>query len=99
MFLLRALKVNKKNSFLIEISGIVQGIGFRPKIYNLAQKYKLSGYVFNTGSGVKIAAEGLKQNTDCFICELKKLPSLKFKIKKTSLKNYKTFEIQKSSRT
>ena len=98
-FLLRALKVNKKKSFLIEISGIVQGIGFRPKIYNLAEKHNLSGYVFNTGSGVKIAAEGLKQNTDCFICELKKLPSLKIKIKKTSYKNYKTFEIKKSSKT
>ena len=96
MFLLRASKVNKKNSFLIEISGIVQGIGFRPQIYNLAEKHKLSGYVLNTGSGVKIAAEGLKQDTDAFICELKKLPFLKFKIKKTSFRNYKTFEIKKS---
>ncbi len=91
--------MNKKNSFLIEISGIVQGIGFRPKIYNLAQKYKLSGYVLNTGSGVKTAIEGSKKNTGNFICELQKLPSLKIKIKKTSFKNYKNFKIQKSSKT
>ncbi|RLB15157.1 MAG: hypothetical protein DRG63_07375, partial [Deltaproteobacteria bacterium] len=27
------------------IKGIVQGVGFRPFVYQLAQRYKLSGYV------------------------------------------------------
>jgi len=40
------------------IQGIVQGIGFRPFIYNLAKKHDLKGYILNTSSGVEIEVEG-----------------------------------------
>ena len=42
----------------IHINGIVQGVGFRPFIYNLANAHKLAGYVINTASGVEIQVEG-----------------------------------------
>jgi len=42
----------------IEIRGIVQGVGFRPFIYNLARKFGLKGYVLNDTDGVEIEAEG-----------------------------------------
>jgi len=32
----------------IGITGIVQGIGFRPFIYNLAQKHLIRGWVLNS---------------------------------------------------
>ncbi len=42
----------------IEIQGIVQGVGFRPFVFNLAQRLGITGEVANTGSGVIIYAQG-----------------------------------------
>ncbi|HKK01665.1 MAG TPA: Sua5/YciO/YrdC/YwlC family protein, partial [Desulfuromonadales bacterium] len=42
----------------IEIEGIVQGVGFRPFVFQLARKLGLAGWVLNDSRGVKIAAEG-----------------------------------------
>jgi hydrogenase maturation protein HypF len=42
----------------IQVRGIVQGVGFRPYIYKLATSLGLSGYVFNSSSGVTIEVEG-----------------------------------------
>ncbi|MDO9577295.1 MAG: carbamoyltransferase HypF [Candidatus Cloacimonadales bacterium] len=44
-----------------EINGIVQGVGFRPFVYNLARKLKLNGYVLNSTNGVEIELEGTKK--------------------------------------
>ena len=38
----------------IRVRGIVQGVGFRPFVYNLANALGLSGYVFNSSAGVQI---------------------------------------------
>ncbi len=45
---------NILKTFNINISGIVQGVGFRPFIYKLAQKYNLNGTVSNTTEGVTV---------------------------------------------
>ncbi|MEW6109346.1 MAG: carbamoyltransferase HypF [Nitrospirota bacterium] len=42
----------------ISVKGIVQGVGFRPFIYNLAREMSLKGFVTNTSEGVVIAVEG-----------------------------------------
>ncbi len=42
----------------IHITGIVQGVGFRPFIYSLALRHKLKGWVRNTSAGVDIVIEG-----------------------------------------
>ncbi len=42
----------------IHITGIVQGVGFRPFVYGLARRYGLTGWVRNTSSGVDIEADG-----------------------------------------
>jgi hydrogenase maturation protein HypF len=41
-----------------EVSGVVQGVGFRPFVYVTASELALSGFVLNTGSGVVIEVEG-----------------------------------------
>ncbi len=54
----------------IHISGIVQGVGFRPFVYGLARRYELHGEVGNTSSGVDISIEGAADQIDHFIRSL-----------------------------
>lgn len=42
----------------LRVRGIVQGVGFRPFVYRLAQQYQLSGYVGNDTTGVLIEVQG-----------------------------------------
>ena len=51
----------------IRIQGIVQGVGFRPTIWKLANQYGLLGEVFNDGRGVQIYAWGASRSIDAFI--------------------------------
>ena len=61
----------------IEITGIVQGVGYRPFVYNLALAHSIRGWVINNEKGVLIDAEGEDQALDRFIEGLTKLaPSL-----------------------
>jgi hydrogenase maturation protein HypF len=56
----------------IKVSGIVQGVGFRPFIYRTAVKNGLVGYVRNRGDAVvEIVAEGKKTNLVQFLEDLK----------------------------
>ncbi|MCX8027574.1 MAG: carbamoyltransferase HypF [Thermodesulfovibrionales bacterium] len=57
---------------LIRIRGIVQGVGFRPFIYNLAKSLYIKGFVQNTSDGVIIDAQG--ENIDDFIASIKGHP-------------------------
>ena len=42
----------------IRLRGIVQGVGFRPFVYNLAHRLDLAGYVLNSSAGLVAEAEG-----------------------------------------
>ena len=44
----------------IQISGVVQGVGFRPFVYNLARRLDVNGRVRNDASGVDISAAGAR---------------------------------------
>lgn len=58
----------------VGIEGIVQGVGFRPFIYQLAHQYHLAGYVTNTSTGVEIEVEGETEDIETF---LKAIPEQK----------------------
>lgn len=58
----------------IDITGIVQGVGFRPFIYQLAKKHKLKGRVANTASGVSIHAEGDPLYMNAFLADISASP-------------------------
>lgn len=56
----------------IQVSGIVQGVGFRPFVYRLATKHNLVGFVRNMGdAGVQIVVEGNKGKIAEFIRALR----------------------------
>ncbi|NWF97341.1 MAG: carbamoyltransferase HypF [Nitrospirae bacterium] len=58
-----------KKRVKIFVKGIVQGVGFRPFVYNLAESLKLKGYVINSSKGVTIEIEG--NEIESFIQKLK----------------------------
>jgi len=51
----------------IRIRGVVQGVGFRPFVYNLARRLELAGYVLNSSAGVVTEVEGAPEALDRFI--------------------------------
>ncbi len=58
----------------IRINGIVQGVGFRPFVYQLAHRHDIRGTVANTGDGVIIHAEGTPFRIDAFRRDLEAEP-------------------------
>ena len=48
----------------IQIRGQVQGVGFRPFVYRLAQHFSLSGWVRNTPFGVELEIQGAAASLD-----------------------------------
>ncbi len=56
------------------VRGIVQGVGFRPFVYNLAQANNLSGFVLNSSSGVTIELEGSDERITAFLEVLRTKP-------------------------
>ena len=61
----------------IEISGVVQGVGFRPFLFGLACAHHLCGHVSNTASGVALFIQGKPENLDAFLLDiLEKKPLL-----------------------
>jgi len=58
----------------IQVSGIVQGVGFRPFVYNLAKEKNLSGFVGNDSNGVFIEAQGNESDIGEFLDVLENSP-------------------------
>jgi hydrogenase maturation protein HypF len=84
-----------------QIEGIVQGVGFRPFIYQIAKKHNLKGFVLNNSAGVEISIEGTKEHIKAFENDLKlKLPPLAridfLNKKDKALENFQDFKIIKS---
>jgi len=56
----------------IAVTGIVQGVGFRPFIYRLAGRYGLVGFTRNMGdAGVQVVVEGDKRTIGRFISAIR----------------------------
>lgn len=53
------------------VSGIVQGVGYRPFVYRLAREHGLAGCVWNDSAGVGIEAEGTAAALDAFAVGLR----------------------------
>ena len=60
----------------IIVTGLVQGVGFRPFVYRIALRYNLSGWVRNTSENVEIFVQGPLHLLEDFINELNSDPPL-----------------------
>lgn len=58
------------NALQLSVQGIVQGVGFRPFVYRLAQRYALTGQVSNNGQGVAILVGGSPEALQAFVAAL-----------------------------
>lgn len=58
----------------IRVRGVVQGVGFRPFVFRLAQAHALAGWVENDGDGVEIHIEGDEPALDKFVRSLSAQP-------------------------
>lgn len=62
--------LGEKERKIVEVTGIVQGVGFRPTVYRLAREHQLNGFVRNDSRGVTIDIEGDAAEVSKFIDEL-----------------------------
>lgn len=90
------------NTYFISISGLVQGVGFRPFVWRLANQIGLAGSVFNDAEGVKVNLNASQAGHDLFIRRLQaELPPLALieKIESTPVEfhAYSAFEIIQSN--
>ncbi len=85
----------------IYVKGVVQGVGFRPFVYLLANQYNLNGWVLNSSAGVEIEVTGHPKSINSFIDKLKNNPPPLARIdallsENITLKEYERFEIRES---
>jgi len=87
----------------IDIKGAVQGVGFRPFIHRIAKENNLTGFVFNSTTGVTIEVEGDKNGLDQFLHSIQKdkpqfavINSLEFTFLDSI--GYTNFEIRESKK-
>lgn len=85
----------------VKVNGVVQGVGFRPFIFQLAEQHGLKGEVANTSSGVTIQIEGLAEQVAAFERDLsQKSPPLAYIVEISSqpdtIRNFAGFRIVKS---
>jgi hydrogenase maturation protein HypF len=97
--LFESCKVSKR----ISLRGVVQGVGFRPFVYNLAESFGLCGWVLNNSGGVEIQVEGATDTLDSFVVALRaKAPPLAhieaLETKNVPVRGYDHFEIRHSER-
>lgn len=86
------------SGYKIHITGIVQGVGFRPFVFGLATRYNLVGWVKNTAAGVDIEVDGSPEALEAFIDALKvETPPLgridSFEISSQKSQGYSSFQI------
>ncbi len=58
----------------VSVRGVVQGVGFRPFVYRLAQEELLAGVISNDTDGVTIEIEGPAASLDTFLLRLRTEP-------------------------
>ena len=85
----------------IHITGVVQGVGFRPFVFGLAQRLAVTGWVRNSSAGVDLNVEGTPEALQAFAHALRsESPPLaridELQMKACPANGYTSFQIQHS---
>ncbi len=73
-------KLTSVRRMRLKLSGLLQGVGFRPYIFGLAETHSLKGWVQNTKEGIAIDIEGAEKSLGRFLSTLKENPPTHSKI-------------------
>ncbi|MCD4739043.1 MAG: carbamoyltransferase HypF [Anaerolineae bacterium] len=97
----RDVNTELRAAYHIAITGVVQGVGFRPFVYNLAERLGVRGWVLNHSGGIAIEAEGAPDVLTAFIAVLEaEAPPLAYITSLTAVpilpNGYDSFEIRHS---
>ena len=71
---------------LIEVRGVVQGVGFRPFVFGLARRLAISGSVRNEADTVRIEAQGASDAVENFLHLLKSEAPSQSKIERIDIR-------------
>lgn len=83
----------------LTVTGVVQGVGFRPFVYREALSHHISGWVLNTVEGVIIHAEGQTNDLDAFVIALSERSPAAAQVREIAIEEipfegFKEFEIR-----
>ena len=85
----------------IEVHGVVQGVGFRPFVFNAARRHNICGWVLNATAGVFVHAEGEAEDIDALVMEINNNAPAASRVdeidmKESALEGFADFEIRYS---
>ena len=101
-----AMSVADKTSRLcavrLRVTGVVQGVGFRPFVYRLAQQNGITGWVLNGEDGVHVVAEASDEAIARFVDTVRDHPPpaahvASFDVTPITLTGFDAFEIREST--
>jgi len=90
-----------RSAVRLRITGVVQGVGFRPFVYRLAHEHGVAGWVRNDEDGVHVAAEGSAEAVAAFVAAIRAQPPPAARVANLELTpvaaaGFGTFEIRAS---
>ena len=96
------IQTRHNTGFRIQVTGLVQGVGFRPFIYRLAKHHQLTGWVLNSNDGVLIQVQGEQKKLTNFIHEIRlKAPPaatvIDISYEETPVEKFNNFQIKSSA--
>lgn len=98
------IAIGSEETFHLHLTGIVQGVGFRPMVYNFARRLNLKGYVCNAADGVHIEfiakEEDVKNIVESLLGQAPPLANVQhWYLSKINFIAYEDFTIKESDET
>ncbi len=92
----------KRRAVRLRITGVVQGVGFRPFVYRLAQEHGIAGWVLNGEDGVHVVAEASDEAVARFVDAIRDHPPAaahvaSFDVAPAPASGFDAFEIREST--
>jgi len=95
-------KESKRCAVRLLITGVVQGVGFRPFVYRLARQHGIAGWVLNGEDGVHVVAEASDEAIARFVDAVRDGPPpaahvASFDVAPVAVAGFDAFEIREST--
>ncbi len=65
---------SERRGVAVTVRGVVQGVGFRPFVFNAARRLNLAGWVLNEADTVRIEVAGPGNHVESFLTQIRETP-------------------------